>query len=395
MPTVAILYWDHPVSVVEELARAMGRALESLGVDVRLFGVLHANFAVKESVILEMLADPAVVNCDIVLSVSAPPLMITVGDKWLFEVVGKSFFFLATDALYYDYARLAGVAEFVDHAKSSDRLGIMWLDRDDCRLIDQLIARPAYHIRTVGSFSPISRGERIKRVAVVATMGAELVPVGESTFEDLVMDAPPAVRDRQRLSAFAEAIERPGPIESIQHLATEYLGISVEEMYTYELTQYLSRLDAFQKRRRRRLTIEALRDVPIDIFGPGWEPYTADFTDCRYLGSVHYSQLPNLCQQYSVILDFNPGFGHGLHDRLMMGVGNGCRVLTNSCRAISDLNLPDPDAVIPYLIDPNLADLARQALALPAIEPESLLSFRKENSWLARMDKFLLSELGR
>lgn len=393
MRTVVILYWDHPLSIVEDDAVAMSRAFASLGFDVRLFGVLDENFYVKAPVVLGLLADPDVVNADLVISLGGPPLSIRVDDVWLFNMIGKFFLLLSMDALFYDHDRVTGVEEFVECAKESPRLGISWVDRDACEILDQLTAGPVFHLPPFAFFDSLECRERVKRVALVATMGGELADISpDLSFEDLVLEAAPALCQGRPLVEFAQALEQPGPINGIQNLAVQILGITAEDIYTNDMTAYLSKLDSFQKRRRRRLAVEALSDVPIDIFGPGWEPYTRDFSDCRHMGSIPYLYLPEVSQQYRVILDFNPGFGHGLHDRVYCGVGNGARVLTNSCRAIADLALPDPDAVISYDVcdAPNVAELARHALELPVMEPEPLLKFRAENSQLARMDKLTL-----
>ena len=392
MSVVVILYWDDSWSAVAEFARAMAQALTSLGVKVRSINVMDINLDVRESVLSECLSDPELLNCDLVISIGAPPLYIRVGDQWLFEILGKKFLMLSLDALFYDRSRVAGVAEFLELARTSPRLGFIWGDRDSARIINHLTCRPVHEMRSGGFFHPITCKNRLKRVAVVASMGVELAVVPEDvSFEELVLNAPPQLRNRGKLIEFAEAIEQSGPIGSIPKLAVDILGIHPEDVYyTNEMARYISRMDAFQKRHRRVQTIEALDDVPIDIFGPNWEPYTAKLSDCRYLGSIPYESLPTLCQRYSVILDFNPGWGHALHDRVYTGVGNGCRVMTNSCRAISDLNLPDSDAIIPYDVgDPNLAEVALHALALPPMEPASLLAFRAENSWLTRMDELL------
>lgn len=392
MSVITLFYWDHPWSAVAETARVFSNALTSLSVEVKPVNIMDVNLNVKQAVLTECLAQPEIMECDIAISLGAPPLSIRVGEQWLFEVLGKSFYLLSMDALFYDYNRVNGVAEFLHQARSSGRLGVIAGDRDACRILDKLIAGTPCHMAPGGFFLPLTAADRLERVAVIASMGWELADVPENiSFEQLVIDKPPILGECENLAAFAEAIEEPGPIRSIPNLAMEILGVPPELIYTHELCWYFCRLDAFQKRRRRKAAVEGLSQIPIDFYGPNWEPFTAGFRDCRYMGSIPTQQMPVLAQRYSVLLDFNPGFGHSLHDRVYTGVGNGCRVMTNTCTAISDLKLPDEDAVIPYDVkDPNLADVANRALALPPLKAEPLLSFRAENSPLARMDEFLL-----
>ncbi len=139
--------------------------------------------------------------------------------------------------------------------------------------------------------------------------------------------------------------------------------------------------------------MRALKEHPIDFFGAGWESIASDFRDRRFLGTVAHHDIGLLCQRYAVLLNFDPNWGHGLHDRVFTAVGNGCRVLTNRSGALDELRLPAAEAVLAYdANNPVLGHLAERALSLPPMATEALLGFRTDNSWFSRMDRFLTSE---
>lgn len=391
MPTAVIVLWDHPFSILSSVARGIGSGLAGIGFDVSYLNVMDQRLGVKEDVVARFFAEPQRRDCDVAIAVGAPPLSVRVGDRWLFEVLGKSFYLFSLDALIYDLSRVTGVAPFVAAATISPRLGILSPDRDACEVINDLSPRRiAHYVPYGGFFHPLRRTERINRIAVVGTMGWELADIGGGDFAGLVAaNAPPAIAGHSALDGFAAEIERPGRLVSIVNLARDVLGLPAATVYSRDVTRYLAGLDAYQKRRRRTLAISALQRFPVDFFGSGWEPFAANFADARFMGTIPFHETADVCGRYSALMNFDPNWGYGLHDRVYTGVGTGCRVLTNASRALTGLTVPDPDAVLTYdANDPVLGDVADRALTLPAMDPDALPPFRMANSWLQRMDGF-------
>lgn len=393
MDSALVLYWDQPVDSISGPALGIAGAFAELGFRVVRVSIASEKLTLNSDAVAEVMSNSSIVDSDIVVSVGGVPMNVTWNGQRLYETLGKRFYLYSLDALIYDVNRVYGVSEFVQMARGSTRLGIMSPDLDNTRLVNELIGRPACsYVPFAGTFRPLRSQERIARVAVIGTMGLELAGVSDGEdFKTLVLDAPPSITDRDRLAEFADVIEQQGSPLNIVSLASSFLGLSANLIYTPDVSWYLCRLDAFQKRRRRFLAISQLRDVPVDFFGSGWEPYTRDFSDCRIMGNVSYFRVGDLCQRYAALLNFDTNWDYGLHPRVHTAIGSGCRVLTNDSGALADLRLPDPSAVAVYDgNDPDgLADTARSALSQPAIDPDLLHRFRQENSWFDRVDNFL------
>ena len=390
MPTAVIFVWSHGYNAVSAPGAGIGRALESLGYQVAYVNAMDPNS-------LAHAIDSSWTKCNIAISMGAPPLSLRIEDKWLFEIFGEVFYLYSLDSIFYDSTRVPGVEEFVRQSISSTRLRIMSPDLTSASLFNTFSPETACYVPFGGLFLPLHRFEkdRLRRIAVVGTIGGELADVQAGTsFGDLVDDAPEAIPLNLR-TKFARMIERPGASPSILLIARDFLGIAPDVLFSTDVCRYIARLDAFQKRRRRTLAIQALRDYPLDFYGPGWETVAVDFRNSRFLGSITYEQIGEVCQSYAALLNFDPNWAHGLHDRVYTAVGNGCRVMTNTSGAIDDISQDVSDCIFAY--DPNnpvLSYAADRAMSLPPMPSERMLEFRSNHSWLSRMDRFLACELG-
>lgn len=396
MESALVLVCGHPVDAVAGPGSGLASGLSALGLRVDLMRVLDtakAGCPVTQDFADRVANDPDVVDSDIVIAMGALPLGVIWNGRHLYECLGKRFYLYSLDAPIYDLSRVPGVAGFVEMAKHSPRLGVMSPDLDNSNLVNEIAKVPmSSYVPFGGTFRPLTHQERLPRVAVIGTMGTELAEVADDdAFEKIVLDAPPAIVDHPRLTEFAEVIERPGSPLNIVALARDFLGLSLDEIYTPEVFWYFCTIDAIQKRRRRKLAISQLRDLPVDFFGIGWEPFAEGFSDSRLMGRVSYFEIAELCQRYSVLLNFDPNWDHGLHDRVYTALGNGCRVVTNHSRALRDLNPPDSTAIAAYDANDPVAipDIVQSLLRLPPLEPEQVHRFRRENSWFARADTFL------
>jgi hypothetical protein len=326
----------------------------------------------------------------------AVPLSVRIEDSWLFEKFGKVFYLWGLDSIFYDLIKVRGTQHFFQQSVSSSRLRIISPDLDLSNMINKFSPDTACYVPFGGFFCPLppAENERLRRIVLVGTIGSELFPLPKAaSLLDLVQDSPTPITPNLH-HKFAQRIERPGAPLNVATIARELFGLSPETLFSHDVARYLSRIDSYQKRHRRIMALQALKDYPIDIYGTGWEQFAVNFRDCRFRGTVAHGEIGALCQQYAVLLNFDPNWDHGLHDRVYTATGNGCRVLTNHSAALNDLKLPSHDSLFAYdANNPLIANLAERALSLLPTPVDQLLQFRSENSWFTRMDHFLANRL--
>jgi len=389
MPSAVVFVWNHHLDAVAGPGQGLGNALSALGYKVYILNAY-------DQALLDKAYNSDLRNCDLAIAMGAPPLSRSVNGSWLFDAFGKFFFLYSLDALFYDLVRVRGVVEFIDRARISPNHRILVPNRENCKIINELCSGACSYLAFSGPFSPLKKHavDRQSRIVVIGTMGQELASLQNfTTFLDLVQDAPPEL-PKERLVQFAKEIESPGTPTNIMFLVRNYLNVSSEVIFTPNVAAYVARLDAFQKRRRRQLAILGLRQFAVDFYGEGWEAYTADFKDCRHMGTISHGDIGRVCQQYKILLNFDPNWDDGLHDRVYSALGNGCRVLTNRSAALVDLELPEEGSVLTYEADsPTFSHSIENLLSRDVMPTADILKFRERNSWLARIDSFLSDEI--
>lgn len=389
MASAVIFVWHHVFGAVSGPAIAVGSALKLLG-----FQVNYVN--VRKSEAIQEAQNSGLTECDIAIAMGAPALSVRVEDSWLFEKFGKVFYLWCLDSIFYDLINVRGCRHFFQQSVSSSRLRVISPDLDLSNMINKFSPDTGCYVPFGGFFHPLpeAENERLRRIVVVGTIGSELFPLPDgASLLDLVQDAPAQITPNLH-QKFAQRIERPGASLNVATIARELFGLSPETLFSHDVARYLSRIDSYQKRRRRVMALQALKDYPIDIYGTGWEKFAVNFRDCRFRGTVAHGEIGALCQQYAVLLNFDPNWDHGLHDRVYTATGNGCQVLTNHSAALNDLKLPSPDSLSAYdANNPIIGHLAERALSVPPSPHDRLLQFRSENSWFTRLDRLLAYRL--
>jgi hypothetical protein len=243
-----------------------------------------------------------------------------------------------------------------------------------------------------GFFKPLLpvRGG-IDRTVVVGTIGSELgdIPATMSLI-DILASGHHLFDQDFSLEEAAHVIEARGGKLDILSVAKDQFKVPIDKLLTWEVCQHLSRIDSHQKRRRRVLALEALKEQPLDFYGTGWEAYRDLFRDARFLGTIPHEEMGNVFQNYMALLNFDTNFDHGLHLRAYTALGQGCKVLNNNSGSLDDLSDASRNNVFAYDGNNPNFDGIDGFLDSPAMNEEELLRFRRDNSWLLRTDRLLL-----
>ncbi len=99
-----------------------------------------------------------------------------------------------------------------------------------------------------------------------------------------------------------------------------------------ELMNHIYVLDKYMRNHRRYAYIEAIAraGLPIDLLGEGWEDTPlASYYNVRLLTPVPIEESYEIIASYDVLLDVNPLFFDGVHDRVPAALLNGTFVLSS------------------------------------------------------------------
>lgn len=78
-------------------------------------------------------------------------------------------------------------------------------------------------------------------------------------------------------------------------------------------------LDIYVRAERANRMVQALRGLPVDIIGRGWDHIDRDGAKARFFPAVDAAHLPELTANTQFVVNTTPNFGSGVHERVLAG----------------------------------------------------------------------------
>lgn len=377
-----VVAFDHPLNAVESVADRIATALCCQGVNA-------ASCSLPRDT--QKLATLPAEQITGVLSMGSLPLSHRIQGRWLWEHVPCPVTVYLLDAILYDLARVPVLQHFLDAARRDPRLSLAspesgyhaWLGEAVAVKWDHL---PFGHFGTTRPADPLVTPQ--PRLCVIGTVGQELG--GSPAHETL-----PQLLDRTGLSRLATS----------QALQEALLGDDADAMPTRTISDLvgwspqqalqalpaLVEVDCWVKRHRRLQAMRSLRGMPVDFFGTGWRELLGDLPDFRYVGQVRHQNIAALLRHYSALVNFDPNWSGGVHDRVYTACAMGVPVLTNENSGLVATGLP-PELVITYNAQrPDLSRVVEQTrlLSTPPVPTSVRHDVMAAQSWAVRVNEWL------
>lgn len=378
-PLAVVLTNRHPYGGTEMMAQSLGSALCNNGYDARVANIEEA--ADREAL-------PALLKhhrLALVITTGTVPLQLHFDSTpvWRAITPSASFITYIIDAWPYDFVRVEACRRFLADWQQSPRLHVAAVEANDARLIG-----PRAHYFPTGAYpAPRRHGPKQfpQRLLMWGSANKELAvsPV-HAQFEATLADNNVWGLDSTRIRSVAEALRHTEIIHGLSAIAAA-LREPVESLVQPDNMVALCALDSCMKRYRRVKVAQALKGLPVDIYGENWQQHVGDVASFRLLKPEpdHNHAFSHLCQHYAGLVNFDPNFGHGTNERAVTALALGIPIANN-------FNLStDPLAgCIPY----HFSDESIRHAA------ERLLSYRGEvalpaqNTWEYRVG-VLLSDM--
>ena len=393
-PAFVILAFDHPLRAVESVGHGMAAGLHSLGIDASVVVVPRDNQR-----LVSLLAGPI---CG-VLSLGSLPLSVLVDGRLLHRWLNCPVWLYFLDALIYDLARVPATREFLDDAANDPRLIPISPEAGYQSLLGWSGQRGFWpgqsrHV-PFGCFPKLEIGanpvQRQPRLCVIGTIGSELGggQVGESFAELVARTRPTGVGDAAlgELAAIMHSTEAPAmPSEA----AMRAFGWEPLQLVDAAYLPFLCALDSWTKRERRLKAARSLMGLPVDFFGNGWQQVLGDVSDFRYRGDVGHDDIALLMTHYAGVVNFDPNWSAGVHDRVYTAVAMGTTVLTNDNTALGGAHLPKELVRVYDANQPQLAPLAHEAIQSATMPALPRLEVMSAHGWSNRMARLVQPALG-
>lgn len=366
-PKAIVLTTRHPFGGTEMMAQSLASALDANGYDSHIVNMQDASFQSLPA----LLKDPTLA---LVITTGTPPLQITVDNIPVWRVVAPQVQFITyvIDAWPYDFVRVDGCRNFLADWHTTPNLHVAAVEGNDAKLIG-----PRAHYFPTGAYpAPRRRGpkQHADRLMVWGSANKELAvtPV-HNQFEPTLAANNFWGLDAARIARVAEALRHTEIVHGLGAIAAA-LGEPVEAVVQPPAMIALCAIDSCLKRYRRVKVAQALKGLPVDIYGENWEQHVGNVASFRLLkpNPDHNHAFSHLCQHYAGLVNFDPNFGHGTNERAVTALALGVPIANNF-----NLRTDHVTGCIPYhFSDASIRHAAERLLGYRGEVP-----LAAENTW--------------
>jgi len=324
-PRALVLTNRHPFGGTEMMAQSLAGALSNNGYDAR---VVNIEARADLDALPSLVNDPCL---SLMITTGTVPLQLRVNQVPIWRAVAPAvqFVMYIIDAWPYDFVRVEACRQFVSDWRHTTNLHVAAVEANDARLI----GRRAHYFPTGAYPAPRRRGpkEHPQRLMMWGSANRELAvsPV-HSEFEATLAANNHWGLDPMRIGQVAEALRHTEIVHGLSAIATA-LGEAVEALVQPAAMIALCAIDSCMKRYRRVKVAQALKGLPVDIYGENWQQYVGSVSSFRLLTPEpnHNHAFSHLCQHYAGLVNFDPNFGHGTNERAVTALALGIPIANN------------------------------------------------------------------
>lgn len=387
LKTVAIAYWTHPSGTTQALAGLMVEAMNRLGLHAqplcidRPEGREHARLMMNA----KHLAGIVMLTPDV--------LSTKLGPTRLWKAVRCPVAVYCLDHPLYSFR---GIQANLADTSDQDLSRLLWLFADRLhveqfrRMLGDRGGRVATHFLPFAGPRPAQRDERFeqRRFRIVFFGNANREIAGGNIRDDVASSfahhAGTAI-PISRIEEFVDTFDRDGAKGDVIGAAVAFFGIDWTAAADPTWVKFLGELDSYIKRLRRLRIVRSLATADMHIFGHGWREVAPDLP-ATYHDPVPYGRQFEIFSNAQIVLNADPNWGAGAHDRVFNAMLCGAVALTQR-NAYSELVFQDGFDALLY--SQNGDDLTHpevlSAHDLPSIARQGFNGATARHTWDARM----------
>lgn len=390
---VLLLSFDHPMRAVVSVGLSMAQGLVGLGIQPTVISVPSE---------INRLSALNLHDIDGVLVLGTPPLDLRIDHDFFFKKLHCPIWVYFLDAPIYDLWRVPAAREFFNVAGNRSHLIPVFPENGYLKLLGRspeggFFPPQSRHI-PFGCFPQVrfgpGRSEKsaeATRICIIGTIGTELgVVKREDTLRNLIENFSPASANKHAMRSLEELLLSPEAPDLPAAAMRATLGISALDLVSPNYLRMACAIDSWAKRDRRLRAVQSLQGVDVDFFGTGWSEYFPNEKRFRFFQPIVHDDIAETVRRYKALINFDPCWDEGLHDRVYTASAIGAKVLTNSNAALQKTDLPR-DLVLTYdHHDPRLGEIAGEIKSSDEGEKAARLEVIVNHGWTQRMGQLVL-----
>jgi hypothetical protein len=119
-------------------------------------------------------------------------------------------------------------------------------------------------------------------------------------------------------------------------------GLGDNRSFLRKLDETLIQVDHYIRQRRRQAFLSAMHELPVHIFGTGWEKLAVpNRTNLTLHEPVSFSELQSIMNRTKIVLNIMPNFTHGGHERIFTSMLCGAVSMTDSNTYLQQTFIPN------------------------------------------------------
>jgi hypothetical protein len=336
MLNIYVLVWSHPFGVVQSFGDMVAEGLRQNGANVTIFTVNDPGFAETFHEAIESS------DVDFILSITLHSIYFKVDGDYLFKKISTRYGVFFLDAPIYFTKEINELAQHMP-----DDSILFFIDSNHAKQMRKYL--DAHHSgKLITAFFPhggkstqydfIEKEERTTDLIVFATLDDQISSSFSSSdnwltvFPDISHS--PFAHHRNRIVELSDhLIHGNYEIDLIELLQTE---LSIEDLYETESSANLgSTFDSFLKRYRRFYLIRELiestyaQQLKISFYGTGWERLGNLPKGWKTFKPVDYDSQFKLFSISKCVLNLDPNWAAGTHDRVFNTMSSNSLAITN------------------------------------------------------------------
>jgi hypothetical protein len=345
-PIVAILFFGHKFDAVKGPAYLLSEGFKSRDWDVLIINASEQNMELLREQINSLIRN----EFDLILSITPIPLTLTIGDKYLGEYLTRPVAIWFVDSpIYMSSEQL----EFIK--KIPERSLLLFVDADHTKLMREAMEANCPG-RFLYGFMPFGITKNIDNFLDNdnAFSNHETREIDISIFATLDLQMNEFVKNNDKYDykfPYLKSDRFQSQYNSIQSLAEEVIDsrygedlVSIlSDQFNLEILfnddeekEFLQIFDSFIKRYRRLSLVQGILNnsssngLKVAIYGTGWQNLKDIPDNCTiFQPSPYLEQFKVFCRSRA-ILNLDPNWSHGVHDRVFNAISVGTAVLTNN-----------------------------------------------------------------
>lgn len=365
-----VLGFSHPFNAVKMMGTSISAALVLNGYEVTAANIGENDLVGK----LGLLNDE---KLELVFCLGSIPLDLMINSKRLWDYLSEDVIIveLILDSLPYDF-RIRGFTEFINSFQVRPNLFIAAFEGNTAKILEKNTGKIVHHLPTPFYGAPqICREKKFpNRLLFWGSVGAELgATVNIDSLKDVIHNFNVWGLTEGQINHMVLCVLETTDFYSFVDIARA-MQMDMAELFRGEWVEALCAIDSSIKRYRRSFLLNAIQDLPVDLYGKNLESFVRPNSKTRIMQVEPDDNraFSHLCQEYAGLVNIDPNWSDGTNERASTALALGVNVASNRNKMLSGLQ-----GFFEY--DLNIKSI--QENCLKALEIKSLPKYHTKFSW--------------